>query len=171
MMQSAMQLNRNRKSWGTDLKHVRLPIYDQSGFMTGETLEVDLNFFLPSNPALKSNMARVISREVFRHDPIQEPLAEWEKELLGVTEESVDEEVGLEPTDNVEIEWRDLEIGPTRAFEISQTGVIRIKGKEKVLEPNWWDIDQLKFNVKIKINGMDYYIDGPKLADQMWSKK
>jgi hypothetical protein len=149
------------------MKTVRLPIFEH-GVETGELLEVDVEFFLSSTRGLRSTQARVL----------QEPLANWERELVeGFKEENkaaIEHELELVETSDwgkTEDEWRTLEsVGlPTRSFQINQRGQIRHKFNQKIIEPSL-DLDSKYYmTVKLLLNGLEYFINGPKLAEEMWS--
>jgi hypothetical protein len=91
-------------------------------------------------------------------------LADWEIELLHAGNIEPDT---AEVEEVVEEEWRIIDTLPTKAFEINREGVIRIKVNQKVLNPIF-DIDFLEFKVQMVINGMEYWVHGPRLAKEMW---
>lgn len=147
------------------MKTVRLPIYE-NGVTTDEMLEVDLTFFLSSTRGLRSNQARVL----------QPQLAQWEIDLLTsdeVFEKVLDEhriakeEVLAKFAPPVE-EWRIIEHLPTESFEINRDGVIRIRTTQKVMEPAF-DVDNVRWAVRLIINRQPWWIHGPNLAEKMWS--
>ena len=163
------------------MKTVRLPIYDD-GIETRNYLEVDLTFWLSSTAGLRSNQARVV-------EPEPEPMADWELELLAEAEAAIDvatkrhgdwDKENQRYADGSKAHlcggpcretWECLYgLIPSDRFEINRDGVIRIKANKKVIEPTWFDIDQNRFNVMLKINGMEYYLNGPKIAEELWSK-
>jgi hypothetical protein len=160
------------------MKTVRLPIFED-GIETRDYLEVDINFWISSTKGLRSNLARIVEPNRFlsdlERDPSkEEPLADWERNLLeGTVEDYAASDVALcekfyEATR--EDEWRTIEGLPTKSFEVNQRGQIRIKANRKILEPSL-DLDSKNYmTVNVKINGLDFYINGPKLAEQMWSK-
>jgi hypothetical protein len=161
------------------MKTVQLPIY-KDGVMTTETLEVDISFFL---------------MDTFRYAKVvpAPPLADWQKEILysganhnevelvdiyskhpdvismdDIREIDPDFDVTLKEDEEQEDDWWDLYgLIPTHAFEINHKGAIRIKANQKVIEPNWFDIDQNCWNVMLIVNGMEYYLNGPRIAAEM----
>ena len=148
------------------MKTVRLPIFED-GVETGEMLEVDITFWISPTRGIRSSQARVL----------QEPLADWERELLGgaYAEENkaaVENELELIETGGWGRgeEWKTIDTLPTKNFEVNQRGQVRIKANKKILEPSL-DLDSKNYmTVNVKINGLDFYINGPKLAEQMWSR-
>lgn len=143
------------------MKTVRLPIFE-SGVETGELLEVDITFFLSSTMGLRSHQAKVL----------QEPLADWERELLeGGSPEVVETWEQVLGTHAHEDEWRTLEGLPTKSFQINQRGQVRHKFNQKIVEPSL-DLESKNYmTVQLKINGLDWFINGPKVAEQMWSNR
>lgn len=135
---------------------VRLSIYDEDGIQQPGYLEVNSEYFL-TGPA--RHFGRVVQPE--------ETLAQWEIDLLNSAYEEAKE---VKKTSQPKM-WEDLYgLIPSDKFEINRDGVIRIKSNKKVIEPTWFDIDQNKYNVMLKINGMEYYLNGPKIAEELWGK-
>jgi hypothetical protein len=163
-------------------KTVRLPIYD-GDMMTNQYLEVDLEFFIPPSSKVLSNQARIKEHE----------LADWEKELLKMSHLEDEVEVSVKPiteidweglsklTPKIDVqellgnytpaeEWRTLEGLPTKSFQINQRGQVRHKFNQKIIEPSL-DLDSKNYmTVQLTINGLDWFINGPKVAEQMWGK-
>lgn len=78
------------------------------------------------------------------------------------------EEVAELMNESAEEEWRTVEKLPTRSFQINQRGDIRHKFNQKVISPSL-DLDSAYYmTVHLKINGVDYYVNGPALANEMW---
>lgn len=137
------------------MKTVRLPIFED-GVETQDYLEVDITFFTSSTAGLRSNQAKIIHPQSY-----SELLEEFEKDI------AKQEVIGsFAPAE----EWRTIEGLPTKNFEVSQRGQVRIKTNKKILEPSL-DLDSKNYmTVNVKINGLDFYINGPMLAEQMWSR-
>jgi hypothetical protein len=130
------------------MKTVRLPMYDEDGMELESYLEVDVTVWLSSTAGLRSNLARVITPEP--------ELAQWEIDLLNSAYE--------------EEEWRTIEGLPTKSFQVNRRGQIRHMFNQKVIEPSL-DLESPYYtSVKLKINGLDFYVNGPKLAEQMWGE-
>lgn len=172
------------------MKTVRLPIYiDGKLDRRGSQLEIDLDYFMFLTRRGQLSQARII----------EQPLAQWEKDIIAELEkdegrevtvaeyieadieltqkllEATHDEVGLvveelEGRPDVDAEeWRDLEGIPTQFFEINQVGDIRHKGTGKIMELKMQP-EQLRPAVKLIINRQDWWIDGPRLAQKMWNK-
>ena len=143
------------------MKTVRLPIYED-GVELREYLEVDLTFFISAAASkFKANPARVIALE----DPVADtevsdgPLADWEKELLWSEE--------VKP----EYEWRELDGLPTKSFQINEKGDIRHKVNQKIISPSL-DLDSpFYLTVNLLINGINYWVDGPRKAEEIFGKR
>lgn len=136
---------------------VRLPMYNSDGMPVSGYLEVDVEFFL----ALSRTTIRYNAKIVKPEEP---PI--FEEGLLGSYEEAktqMDQENEI-----LSEKWHCLDgLIPSRAFEINELGVIRIKSNKKIILPNWFDIDNNRDNVMLKINGMEYYLDGFKIAEEL----
>lgn len=165
------------------MKTVRLPIFED-GVETRDYLEVDVTFWISPTRGIRSNQARIIEyQEPEWEPPVQEPLADWEKLLLNskideswddVLEKVLDQH-GVAKREVLEKiapaeEWKTIDTLPTKSFEVNQRGQVRIKTSKKILEPSL-DLDSKNYmTVNVKINGLDFYINGPKLAEQLWSR-
>lgn len=142
------------------MKTVRLPIYED-GVETLDYLEVDVTFWISPTRGIRSNQARIIE--------YQEP--DWNDVLEKVLDQhGVAKREALEKIAPPAEEWKTIDTLPTKSFEINQRGKIRIKATKKILEPSL-DLDSKNYmTVNVKINGLDFYINGPKLAEQLWSR-
>lgn len=162
------------------MKTVHLPIYED-GIMLNDYLEVELDFFISSTRGLRSNQARV--REF--------QLAQWELDLLNSAKVEItnaetlhgdwdkEQQRYADGTKShlceggcaevpAEDEWRIIEGLPISSLEINEKGIIRHRKTKRVFVPKF-DTDYLEFKVFVDINGVQHWLDGPKLAKAMWS--
>lgn len=65
-------------------------------------------------------------------------------------------------------EWRPITSIPTGSFEINRAGDIRNRHTKVVIEPRW-SVDVNKVCVQLTINTIPYWVDGPQMADDMWT--
>jgi hypothetical protein len=157
------------------MRTVRLPIYDDGVLEVGKYLEIDVPYFIPPTVGLRSSRARIVEEEPFQPDPIEEPLADWERALLDNRWDDVsNDEVGLTDTSSdhpsLVDDWRPLEGVPTQFFEINGFGAIRHRGTGAIMKEQMHP-EKLVPAVKLIINRQDWWIEGPALAAKMWSKR
>ena len=119
-----------------------------------------------------------INWEHVRHFSVEpvEPLADWELELLGCSREEPTASTNevLEVLDRYAAkdgDWRVIESLPIRSFEINSFGVIRHRASKRVIDNLYFDIDALVYQTQLHINGQEFRINGPKLAEAMWKEE
>ena len=167
------------------MKTVRLPIYNENGQMSLETLEVDLDYFLRvaySRDMMPNAKARIIPPTFSESDMKLMEAAKEEVQLVDVASKHPE---GFEPLTREELQmlsaqsfedlsteddiWMPIEKIPSKNFEINRDGFIRHTLTKRVIAPEW-DIDQFKYRVRLTINGVDYSIDGPALAQEIFAR-
>lgn len=129
------------------MKYVRLPVCDENGYMTSETLVIDVDFFLSSTKGLRSNLVELIDeskdgeewpevakKEVENLERILSGLptsaADWEmqEELSKKLYTELDLPHEFLPTRTISPVWRTLENFPD--YEMSQYQDIRVLGTD-----------------------------------------
>lgn len=165
------------------MKTVRLPIYD-GDIETGEQLEVDLSYFIPPTIGMRSSQARIIEAptEEVNHNlwgflrnkkldnvELVDVASEYPDAFEKAIEQSriAKQEIlgNFAPPE----EWRTIEGLPTKSFQINQRGQIRHIYNQKIIEPSLDLNSKYYMTVKLMINGLAYFINGPKLAEEMWA--
>jgi len=129
------------------VKVVRLPVFNEDGYMTSETLEIDVDFFLSSTKGLRSNLVTLVDeseKEKEWPDVAKAEVENLERILSGLPTSAADWETQEElskklyteldlphellPTRSIPPVWRTLENFPD--YEMSQYQDIRAIGME-----------------------------------------
>lgn len=156
-------------------KTVRLPIYNEVGMETKSYLELEVQELAIALSIVPSRIVHNEGSEIelinvpSKYPEGYEPLSERELMSL-ISGEAVFADEIIIPQITPDSAWKQLPDIPSKNFEINRDGLIRHKGTKRILEQEY-DIDQNAYRSLLIINGNEYSLYGPYIADRLWAKK